>query len=72
MKAFSVDIEYEGSIKGDWHKTNFHVLVDDGMEYTQINQALGRRFNDRFRVVQSREIDLPIPILLDEYYRGEP
>lgn len=66
LKVFSVDFDYVGA-RGERHPSNVHVLAEVASD---IFPALQARHPGSF-IRKVVPIDLPLPVLLDDYYRGQ-
>jgi len=68
MEVFSVDFEYAGSV-GDRVRANVHVAA---LSQEDVYKVMAMRFPHSLRVFGVAPANLPLPVILDEYYRRVP
>ena len=70
MRVVSVMFEYEGSVLDHWHAKQVDVLLDDDQDEADIERTLERYHGSgKFRAVRVKPLNMPTPVLLDDYYR---
>jgi hypothetical protein len=61
----SVDFKYAGAT-GHKHKSNVHVLTEDPSD---VGKLMAERFPYGLEITGISTAELPLPIILDEFYR---
>lgn len=68
MEVYSVDFDYSGAI-GNPVRANVHVLAENAED---VSTVLQERFPHGVQIRVIVPAAIPLPVILDDYYRGMP